>query len=79
MKRSLFRALIQSIREAGSIERGEIQPSRCTVFYVDDHRPHARSKVTCPCGQRWEAVYPVETTQLECPGCHRMIPAPEKG
>ena len=79
MKKANFNLLLQSIREAGAIERGEMEPAKCTVFYISSRLPHATASMECPCGRHWQAVYPVEAAQLECPGCHRMIPAPEKG
>ena len=76
MKRSHFRDLLRSIREAGAIERGEMEPAKCTVFYISSRLPHATASMECPCGRNWQAVYPVGATQLECPRCHEMIPAP---
>jgi hypothetical protein len=34
--------------------------------------PHVNTMALCLCGKQWLATHPVECTQLECPGCHRM-------
>jgi hypothetical protein len=61
MKKQLFRELLESIREAGEIRRGERAPARKFVFEPDDVRsirekgtPRATRTITNIAGRRLE-------------------------
>lgn len=40
------------------------------VIQIDNHRPHISGAAKClSCAHEWEAVAPIGTVELECPGC----------
>ena len=44
------------------------------IIELDSRRPHCRTKIDCKrCGHIWIAVYPENTTALECPQCHSFV------